>query len=179
MLAWGRAASCFGGCIFRRWSFHGPRLKTGLVCSSLPSCQYIVCALRFLRRIEACVARYLPSAVPASVVRLPSVRGAAMLVSAEIRTVSTGGIKHKEGLEQHKQSAGGQDGLLYGRLKVAGLHPKLVEVIPSPEDFKSSSHYPLLISNSPFLQQVRGRGRQSRCSLRCSHSTGLFTLSAT
>ena len=88
-----------------------------------------------------------------------------MLVSAEIRTVSTGGIKHKEGLEQHKQSAGGQDGLLYGRLKVAGLHPKLVEVIPSPEDFKSSSHYPLLISNSPFLQQVRGRGRQSKCSL--------------
>ena len=88
-----------------------------------------------------------------------------MTVSAEIRTVSNGGIAHKAGLEQQKQSVGGQDGLLYGRVKVAGLHPKLVEVMPAPEDFKASSHYPLLMTNSPFVQQVRGRGRQSKCSL--------------
>lgn len=76
-----------------------------------------------------------------------------MEVAAEIRPV----LGHNEkAAKAAGTSGGGADGLLYGKIKLAGLNPKLIPAIPSPEKFKASPHYPLYFTNSPFLQQVRG-----------------------
>lgn len=68
-----------------------------------------------------------------------------MTVSVEIRTTSGGGVRSK--------AAPGEE-LVHGSVRGKGLHPKLVEVLPPPEAFKASVHYPLLLTNSPFVKQV-------------------------
>jgi hypothetical protein len=73
-----------------------------------------------------------------------------MTVSAEVK-ISSGGIVPKAGVEDTE--------LIHGRIKPAGLHPQLRNVMPTPEDFQASSHYPLLFTNSPFTPQVRRRTR--------------------
>lgn len=78
-----------------------------------------------------------------------------MSVAAEIRI---GNDRRSKG---GAQSSGG-DGLLFGKIKLAGLHPKLVPSIPSPEKFQSSCHYPLFFTNSPFVKQVREGAMEAR-----------------
>lgn len=57
-----------------------------------------------------------------------------------------------------RSSAGGKGAAdrLHG-LNLQGIHPVLVPSIPSPEDFKSSCHYPVVVTLNPFAgKQVRG-----------------------
>jgi hypothetical protein len=91
-----------------------------------------------------------------------------MKVDAEIRPVvreAAGGkgaaaaaTQAQEQTQASPAPPAAKDGLLYGRVKLAGLHPQLVPAIPSPETFKGSLHYPLYITNSPFVKQVRFQG---------------------
>ena len=78
-----------------------------------------------------------------------------MSVTAEIRRVALPAVK--EGLETSCSNSG-EGELLYGRLRRQGLNPRLATAIPAPERFGTSRHYPLYVTNSPFVKQVRGRG---------------------
>jgi len=85
-----------------------------------------------------------------------------MSVNAEVRPLkftSTGG--------KAVPDAGASDGLLHGRVRLAGLHPKLIPAIPAPQKFEESPHYPLILTNSPFVaNQVRSTAVEVARALR-------------
>jgi hypothetical protein len=63
-------------------------------------------------------------------------------------------------------SVSGKD-RLHG-LNLQGIHPLLVPAIPSPEDFKESCHYPVLVTLNPFGgKQVGSRGGCAEHARRC------------
>ena len=76
----------------------------------------------------------------------------------------------KDPAKSRKASAGGKDAgeRLHG-LNLQGIHPVLVPSIPSPEDFKASSHYPVVVTLNPFAgKQVRARAPPPADARRCA-----------
>lgn len=84
-------------------------------------------------------------------------RASSMTVVAQVRPAEDVAIVRDLKRSPEVEQNGGKEscGLLHGVLNLQGIHPTLVPAIPSPEMFKESVHYPLVMTQNPFAKQVR------------------------